>query len=42
MQVASTSDPHHLRFEQRLALGRKDSDELTVPLRRRMMTWSMS
>jgi hypothetical protein len=26
------SDPHHLRFAQRYALGRKVSDEFTVPL----------
>ena len=26
------SDPHHLRFTQRRALGRKVSDEFTVPL----------
>ena len=26
------SDPHHLRFAQRRALGRKVSDEFTVPL----------
>ena len=26
------SDPHHLRFVQRQALGRKVSDEYTVPL----------
>ena len=26
------SDPHHLRFVQRQALGRKVSDEFTVPL----------
>jgi hypothetical protein len=26
------SDPHHVRFAQRLALGRKVSDEFTVPL----------
>ena len=26
------SDPHHLRFAQSLALGRKVSDEFTVPL----------
>src|SRR5947207_5008492 len=25
-------DPHHLRFAQRIALGRKVSDEFTVPL----------
>jgi hypothetical protein len=28
------SDPHHLRFAQPRALGRKVSDGLTVPLRR--------
>ena len=28
----SPSDPHHLRFTQRRALGRKVSDEFTVPL----------
>jgi hypothetical protein len=28
----SPSDPHHLRFAQTRALGRKVSDELTVPL----------
>jgi hypothetical protein len=26
------SDPHHLRFAQKQALGRKVSDEFTVPL----------
>src|SRR5207247_9849227 len=26
------SDPHHLRFAQRRALGRRVSDEFTVPL----------
>jgi hypothetical protein len=26
------SDPHHLRFAQPKALGRKSSDEFTVPL----------
>jgi hypothetical protein len=28
----SPSDPHHLRFTQTRALGRKVSDEFTVPL----------
>ena len=28
----TSSDPHHLRFAQRQALGRKVSDEFTVPL----------
>jgi hypothetical protein len=36
MQVASTSDPRHLRFAQHPALRRKDSGELTVPLRRKI------
>jgi hypothetical protein len=29
---SNNSDPHHLRFAQSRALGRKVSDEFTVPL----------